>query len=233
MAKGGDQPMRNLAGQATKLSRTMHDIRYDAVNDEILVTNPFAQAIIVFKGDADGNATPIRIIQGPKTKMGGADRLDVDVVHNEIFIPDGDRVLVYPRAANGDVAPLRIIEGKDTHLRSATTLSIDPIHNLIAVGLNKTPANKAFVKAFKRKYKSNPDQFAATAYAYTYVVAQAARNGRAATPEVMQAQLAAITGTKNVKTLLGNFSFDVNRNGISPVLVQQVKGGKWGAFKTS
>jgi hypothetical protein len=138
MAKGGDQPMRNLAGQATKLSRTMHDIRYDAVNDEILVTNPFAQAIITFKGDADGNATPIRIIQGPKTKMGGADRLDVDVVHNEIFIPDGDRVLVYPRAANGDVAPLRIIEGKDTHLRSATTLSVDPIHNLLAVGLNKT-----------------------------------------------------------------------------------------------
>ena len=138
MAKGGDQPMRNLAGQATKLSRTMHDIRYDAVNDEILVTNPFAQAIITFKGDADGNATPIRIIQGPKTKMGGADRLDVDVVHNEILIPDGDRVLVYPRAANGDVAPLRIIEGKDTHLRSATTLSVDPIHNLLAVGLNKT-----------------------------------------------------------------------------------------------
>jgi hypothetical protein len=49
----------------------------------------------------------------------------------------------------------------------------------------------------------------------------------------MATQLAAITGTKNVKTLLGNFAFDVNRNGISPVLVQQVSGGKFGAFKTS
>ena len=84
--------------------------------------------------------------------------------------------------------------------------------------------------AVKRRYKRNPDQFAATAYAYTYVVAQAARNGRAATPEVMQAQLAAITGAKSVKTLLGTFSFDVNRNGVSPVLVQQVKRGKWKKF---
>ncbi|MSO20062.1 MAG: hypothetical protein EXQ56_06280 [Acidobacteria bacterium] len=129
--------MRNLAGQATKLSRTMHDIRYDSVNDEILVTNPFAQAIITFRGDADGNATPLRIIQGPKTQLGGVDRLDVDVVNNEILVPDGDRILVYPRAANGDVAPLRIIEGANTQLRSATTLSVDPVHNLLAVGLNK------------------------------------------------------------------------------------------------
>src|SRR2546422_4880450 len=29
-----------------KLSRTMHDIRYDAVHDEIFVNNPFAQAML-------------------------------------------------------------------------------------------------------------------------------------------------------------------------------------------
>jgi len=98
---------------------------------------------------------------------------------------------------------------------------------------NQTPANKTFIKAFKKAYKSTPDQFAATAYAYTYVLATAAKNGKAATQDAIATQLAAITGTKNVKTLLGNFSFDVNRNGISPVLVQQVTGGKFGAFKTS
>ena len=46
----------------------------------------------------------------------------------------------------------------------------------------------------------------------------------------MAANLAAVKGAK---TLLGNFSFDANRNGMSPVLVQQVSGGKFGAFKTS
>ena len=100
-------------------------------------------------------------------------------------------------------------------------------------GWNGTPDNKAFVKAFKKRYKSNPDQFSATAYAYTYVLAQAARNGRTVKPDMLATALAAIQGTKNVSTLLGNFSFDVNRNGISPVLVQQVRNGKWGAFKTS
>ena len=65
------------------------------------------------------------------------------------------------------------------------------------------------------------------------MLATAAKNGKSATQDSMATQLAAITGTKNVKTLLGNFSFDVNRNGISPVLVQQVKGGKFGAFKVS
>ena len=100
-------------------------------------------------------------------------------------------------------------------------------------GWNDTPENKAFIKAFKKKYKSSPDQFSATAYAYTYVLARAAKNGKTVAPDALATALAAITGTKNVSTLLGNFSFDVNRNDISPVLVQQVKNGKWGAFKTS
>ena len=56
----------------------MHDIRYDAVNDEFLVTNPFAQAILVFRGGAEGNEPPIRIIQGSNTQLRGVDRLDVD-----------------------------------------------------------------------------------------------------------------------------------------------------------
>src|SRR5436309_1353979 len=47
----------------------MHDIRYDAVHDEIFVNNPFAQAILVFRGSAQGEEPPIRIIQGPKTRI--------------------------------------------------------------------------------------------------------------------------------------------------------------------
>ena len=159
---------------------------------------------------------------------------DPDIVAISALAPEGVPMLVALRAAGYR----RAIIGSDGFnsnavIKSAGTAANGLITGTAWAGWNGTPENKAFVKAFKRKYKTNPDQFSATAYAYTYVVAQAARNGRAATPDVMQAQLAAITGAKNVKTLLGNFSFDVNRNGISPVLVQQVKGGKWGAFKTS
>ena len=43
----------------------MHDIRYDEINDEIVVPVPYSEAILTFRGDADGQESPIRIIQGP------------------------------------------------------------------------------------------------------------------------------------------------------------------------
>jgi hypothetical protein len=137
MAKGGDMPKRLIAGQSTKLSRTMHDIRYDDVHDEFIVTNPFAQAIMIFAGDANGDATPKRIIQGPKSQLSGSDRLEVDPIHNEIFVPMGNSINVYPLNANGDVAPLRIIKGPKTLLKQATSTAVDPVNNVLIVGLNK------------------------------------------------------------------------------------------------
>ena len=130
-------PQRTIYGQASKLSRTMHDIRFDEIHDEFVVANPFAQAILTFRGGTNGQEGPIRIIQGPRTQA-GASRVDVDPVHNEIFMPDGNRILVYPREANGDVAPIRIIEGPDTQLRRADSLAVDPVNNVIAVGFNKS-----------------------------------------------------------------------------------------------
>ncbi len=137
LAKENATPTRLLAGQGTLLSRTMHDIRYDEVNDEIFLTNPFAEAILVFRGTAQGEESPLRVIQGPSTQLNGlTDRLDIDNVHNEIFVPEGDKILVYPRGAKGDVAPLRVIQGSHTQLESAESLAVDPVHNLIVVGTN-------------------------------------------------------------------------------------------------
>lgn len=138
LAKENAQPTRLIYGQKTLLSRTMHDIRYDSVNDEILVTNPFALAILVFRGAADGQEAPIRVIQGPDTELhqGLPDRLDVDPVHNEIFVPSGDRILVYPRTGRGNVAPIRTIKGANTQLRSVQSLAVDPVNNLIIAGTN-------------------------------------------------------------------------------------------------
>jgi hypothetical protein len=119
----------------------MHDIRYDAVNDEFMVTNPFAQAILVYKGDADGDDAPIRIIQGSKTQLAGAvysglDRLEVDPVNNEIIVGIGPAVLAFSRTANGDVAPLRVLKGPNTKLRGVQTVVADPIANVLVTGGN-------------------------------------------------------------------------------------------------
>ena len=115
----------------------MHDIRYDELHDEFFVMNGFAQAILVFAGGANGDQPPVRIIQGPHTQLGGSSRLDIDIAHNEIFVPDGDSILAFPRDASGDVAPLRVIRGEHTLLRAAGSVVVDPVNNMLAVGLNK------------------------------------------------------------------------------------------------
>jgi DNA-binding beta-propeller fold protein YncE len=120
----------------------MHDIRYDEIHDEIFVANPFAQALLVYRGGANGQEAPIRVIQGPHTLLAGTtvaglDRMAVDPVHNEIVVPNGDSILTFARDANGDEAPKRIIQGADTQLRGAQAIAVDPDNNIIVVGDSK------------------------------------------------------------------------------------------------
>ncbi len=121
------------------MARTTHDIGVDPIHDEIVVPNPFAQAILIFRGGADGEEKPIRVIQGPKTQLGYTDVLAIDAVHREIFVPQfrTDSVLVFSQDASGDVAPLRIIHGPKTKLDRPGRPSVDPVNNLFAVSTMK------------------------------------------------------------------------------------------------
>ena len=115
----------------------MHDIRYDEVNDEIVVPVPYSEAILTFRGDADGQESPIRIIQGPRTGTVGS-RVDVDAIHDELFTynDEEDVIKVFPRDANGDVSPIRTIEGPDTQITAAYGIAVDSINDILVVGLN-------------------------------------------------------------------------------------------------
>jgi hypothetical protein len=115
------------------LSRAAHGIRYDEIHDEIVITNPFAQAILTFRGAANGDEAPIRIIQGPATKYAGSDRVDVDPMHDEIVIADNDRIMVFSRLATGNVAPIRVIEGPATTIQGDGPIVVDPVNNLIVM----------------------------------------------------------------------------------------------------
>ena len=126
--------MRVIEGGNTRLARTSHSIVFDAVHDEILVTNPFAEAILVFRGGAEGDEAPIRIIQGPHTQLELPDELAVDTVNGEIVVPLEHSILVFPLDGNGDVAPLRIIAGPKTKLDTNRGIAVDGVNNIIAVG---------------------------------------------------------------------------------------------------
>jgi hypothetical protein len=128
----------------------MHGFAYDEIHDEIVVTSPLAQAILVFQGGASGEEPPIRVIQGRNTQILGnaysaLDKVNVDPVNNEIYLPlgHGDArgrtdgftgVLVFDREANGDVAPKRVLKGPATQINDEKpAVAIDPVRNLLVV----------------------------------------------------------------------------------------------------
>ena len=135
LANSSELPKRVIAGQATKLSRAMHDIQHDAVNDEIIIANVFAQAILVYRGSVNGEEPPIRVLQGPRTQLQSPDfGVDVDPVNNEMYVAEADAILVFSRTANGDVAPIRVIRGPNTQInKGARALSVDPVNNVLVL----------------------------------------------------------------------------------------------------
>src|SRR5881409_488692 len=127
----------------------MHGMGFDPIHDEIVVNSPLAQAILVFRGGADGEEAPVRVIQGPKTRILGMGYAALSTVtpdphNNEIFIPIGsggyqergtggpEGVLVFDRLANGDVPPKRFISGPDTMIRGGNAqVGIDHIADVM------------------------------------------------------------------------------------------------------
>lgn len=132
LADGDAKPTRAIAGQNSQITRTIHDMAYNPITDEIVIPQFYAQAIMTYRGGANGDEKPIRVIMGSNTQITTPARLGLDAVHKEVFVPLGDQVLVFPSDAEGNVAPIRIIKGPDTML-GADALTIDPINNLLIV----------------------------------------------------------------------------------------------------
>jgi len=145
-AKENTPYLRSIEGQKSLLGRTMHDIAFDGIHDEIAVTSPLAQAILSFRGAANGEEAPLRVIQGNKTQIkgvGATGKVSIDPVHDEIFLATPDQtILTFNRLDNGNVAPKRVLGGNDTELSlgeqsmgggNVPCIRIDPIHNLLLV----------------------------------------------------------------------------------------------------
>jgi hypothetical protein len=151
LANGNFVPKRIVEGQATLISRTIHEMAYDEVNDEIIVTNPQAGAILVFSGSANGNVAPIRVIQGAKTNLIFPHAVSVDPVNNEIIVGDPGRksVLIFPRTASGDVSPIREIWPKDGFWIVGT--GVDVKRDLLVVALRLRVGGQGAIHVYNRK----------------------------------------------------------------------------------
>jgi len=135
LANGSTAPKRVITGQGSKLGRTIHGLAYDPKHDEIVVPNALADAILVFRGGANGDEAPIRVIQGSHTKLVTPHSVSLDVDHGEILVASltGKRINVFRWDANGDASPLRVITGPKTALGHLVGIAVDPVRNLLAV----------------------------------------------------------------------------------------------------
>ncbi len=132
----------------------MHDMAYDPVRDEIIVPGFFNFSILTFRGDADGDASPVRQIMGPRTQMVNPSAVAIDAVHGEIFVPQGRRILVFDRDADGDVAPIRTLEGPDTGL-GAGRITIDPVRDLMIVANASNRGEGRAIRIYDRTASGN------------------------------------------------------------------------------
>lgn len=134
-ANGNIKPRRVISGQASRMGRTNHGIAYDPLHDEIVVPNALADAVLVYRGSADGPEPPVRLIQGPRTLLVTPHSVSLDLKNQEILVASlsGRSINVFPWNAQGDVPPLRLIKGPQTKLGHLVGIGVDPVRNLMAV----------------------------------------------------------------------------------------------------
>ncbi|MGD0726811.1 MAG: ABC transporter substrate-binding protein [Spirochaetia bacterium] len=88
--------------------------------------------------------------------------------------------------------------------------------------------SKSFVMAYREKYGTDPDQFAAQAYDGFYIMATAIKNAGSADRAAIRDALARI---RNLDGALGRFSFDENRDPVHPSVTLTVKDGHFVLFQ--
>ena len=88
-------------------------------------------SITVYAKGAQGDARPLRTIQGPKTQMDWPTGIAVDADRNEIFVANdgGNSMLVFDASATGDVAPLRVLKGAKSLISNPTGVYMDKKNN--------------------------------------------------------------------------------------------------------
>ncbi|MDA2933223.1 hypothetical protein MYX82_02655 [Acidobacteria bacterium AH-259-D05] len=152
-AQGRETPLRFIQGPKTRLVDP-HGIFVDTNNDEIVVTNHHSShkietgvhaatlnfpytlqstgryelaSITVYSRTAQGDAVPLRTIQGPKTRLNLPLGVAVDSERDLIVVANdqNNSILFFPRTAQGNVAPVSVIEGPATRLKNPGGLYID------------------------------------------------------------------------------------------------------------
>jgi branched-chain amino acid transport system substrate-binding protein len=90
------------------------------------------------------------------------------------------------------------------------------------------PLSQKFISAYKAKFNSDPDQFAAQAYAGVYIMAEALQKAQSTSDRT--ALRDGLLQVKDLDTVLGKFAFTPERDANHPAVVQVVKSGAFAVY---
>lgn len=143
LAAGEDKPKRELVGPKTQMEDP-HGIAVDYKNKLLFVSNHGngivkstdsgkfePPSITVYPLYAAGDTAPLRIIEGPKTRLNWPANMWVDGTRGELYVAnDGDdSIVVFKSTDAGDVAPTRYLKGPRTHVSKPTGVFLDEKNN--------------------------------------------------------------------------------------------------------
>ena len=94
--------------------------------------------------------------------------------------------------------------------------------------MGDAPGNQAFVQNYSAEYGTEPNNYAASAYATAYILAEALANAQSADSTAIRDALANI---KDFDTIFGKFSFDANGDAVYEPKVLIVNNGEFELFE--
>ncbi len=94
--------------------------------------------------------------------------------------------------------------------------------------IGDAPGNQAFVQNYSAEYGTEPNNYAASAYATVYILAEALANAQSADSTAIRDALANI---KDFDTIFGKFSFDANGDAVYEPKVLIVNNGEFELFE--
>lgn len=136
-ATGDAEPLRKL-----KVTHRAQSMTIDDATGELFLSVQYPPQVAVYSKTASGDARPIRLIEGPKTRFSDVHGIAIDTKNKLLYVNNWGNVSdykvagsghfeppsisVYPTTADGDTAPLRVIQGAKTQLDWPGAMSVDP-----------------------------------------------------------------------------------------------------------